>query len=123
MFFVFGWGHTTHQNISNVMGVRCPNCNNLAMWHAFCRTTWFTLFFVPVIPYKKYYFLHCGVCDRGVELSRDEFSKSQILANLHTDYVENKRLSREQYQTAFNEIGLRKLHFNTPTTAATQDTL
>jgi hypothetical protein len=90
------------------------------MWHACCRTTWFTLFFVPVIPYNKYYFFHCEVCNRGFELSKEEFFKAQRLADLRNDCVE-KKLSREQYQIAFNEVGFREFQFGKALTQVTQD--
>jgi zinc-ribbon family len=120
MLFVFGWGRTTQQHIHSVMRVRCPNCNNVATWHALGRTTWFTLFFVPVIPYNKYYFLHCEVCSRGFELSREEFIKAQTLADLRNDYYEKKLLSREQYQVAFNDVSFRDLRFENPTGEGTR---
>jgi hypothetical protein len=112
MFFVFGWGRTTQKNVTNVAVLHCAHCNNVGPWHALRRKTWFTLFFIPVIPYKTYAFLHCGVCSRGWELTGDEFAKAVRLADLSYEYTEKKTLTRERYQLAFNEVGLRDLHFD-----------
>ncbi len=111
MFFVFGWGRTTQKDVRNVAVLHCANCNNVGPWHALRRKTWFTLFFVPVIPYKTYAFLHCGVCSRGWELTSDEFAKAEQLASLRYDYIEKKTLTQEGYEVAFNEVKLRDLHF------------
>ncbi len=118
MFFVFGWGRTTQKNVRDVLVLRCANCNNVGTWHALRRKTWFTLFFVPVIPYKNYAFLHCGVCSRGWELTGDEFAKAERLASLRCDYIERKTLTQEGYEIAFNEVRLRDLHFGPKTILA-----
>jgi hypothetical protein len=36
-------------------------------------TTWFTLFFIPVIPYKRRYLLACPVCGFAYILPKHEF--------------------------------------------------
>ena len=38
-------------------------------------TTWFTLFFIPVIPYKRNNILVCPVCRCCLELSKEEFEQ------------------------------------------------
>jgi hypothetical protein len=112
MFFIFGWGRTTQRIVQNVMVLLCANCHNVATWHALRRKTWFTFFFVPIIPYKTYSFLYCSVCNRGFVLSGDEFSKAERLSALRCDHVEKKVLTKENYEIAFNQVGLRDFRYD-----------
>ena len=36
-------------------------------------TTWFTLFFIPIIPYKRQYLLVCPICGQAQQVTREEF--------------------------------------------------
>ncbi|KAJ8093178.1 hypothetical protein PM082_020663 [Marasmius tenuissimus] len=39
----------------------CPHCHNAAVFAA-KSTTWFELFFIPVIPFDKKHLWLCGIC-------------------------------------------------------------
>ena len=46
---------------------KCKYCHNGTLDYKKI-TTWFTIFFIPLIPYKKEYYLMCNNCERGYEL-------------------------------------------------------
>jgi hypothetical protein len=46
-----------------------------------------------------------------VALSTEEYHKAERLATLTHDHYTQKALTREQYEIAFNEVGLRDIHF------------
>jgi len=37
--------------------------------------TWFTLFFIPIIPYKTKYVIGCPKCGSYIELTEEQFEK------------------------------------------------
>lgn len=76
---IFGWGYRTAKNFGPVRKVQCSNCNNEASWHLQKLTTWFTLFFIPVIPYKTDHLLVCPVCRCCLELKKEEFEQLREL--------------------------------------------
>ncbi len=65
MFVIFGWGKVTRK-ILRYMGIHtCSHCGNTQEWNLVKVRTWFTLFFVPVIPYSTKYVAMCPVCQWG----------------------------------------------------------
>lgn len=44
------------------------------------RTTWFTLFFIPVIPYKTEWWLLCPTCQYGITLESEQVEKIRPVA-------------------------------------------
>src|SRR5699024_11803132 len=55
MFFIFGFGHQKRKNYGTTGQINCPNCNNEVAWKLEKVSHWFTLFFLPVFPYKTNY--------------------------------------------------------------------
>lgn len=68
MFFVFGWGRTTTSDEGPTVPLNCPNCKNDTWYHLVAYRRWFTLFFIPVVPYSNHTMLVCPVCSAGLEL-------------------------------------------------------
>jgi hypothetical protein len=93
---IFGWGRQTIKNYGFVFKNRCSNCNNEDYWHLLRIRTWFTLFFIPVIPYEEKYFLRCPVCEKGIYI---ENNKEQDLINLAEANMNliNKKITIEEY--------------------------
>ena len=112
MLILFGWGKCTQVNVQNVLKMSCPHCGNAGMWHAFKRTTWFTLFFVPIIPYRFYRFLHCPTCDRGYELTGPEFEKARVLSRLFAECYAQNVIPESRYIEEFNSTALRGYKIN-----------
>jgi hypothetical protein len=82
MFFIFGWGRRTKKNFGPALPVVCPNCGNRTWFNYLTQRTWFTLFFIPVIPYESKKFLLCPVCSRGVQLKGDQGNTARQLSVL-----------------------------------------
>jgi uncharacterized protein YbaR (Trm112 family) len=72
---VFGWGYRTVKNYGPVRKMQCRNCSSENSWILQKVTTWFTLLFIPVIPYKRNNILVCPVCRCSLELSKNEFEE------------------------------------------------
>src|SRR5262245_17042759 len=66
MFFLFGWGQRSIYDEGPTLSTRCQNCNNHVWLRLNTSKTWFTIFLIPVIPYKLTNWLECPVCSRGV---------------------------------------------------------
>ena len=73
MLIVFGWGHQKTKILGPALLRECENCHNYDAWLLFDASTWFTFFFVPIFPYRVRHFLLCPICNRGVELTREQF--------------------------------------------------
>lgn len=96
MFFIFGWGHQITKNYGITFKNRCSSCHNEDYWQLLRITTWFTLFFIPVIPYERKYFLMCPVCEKGVYLDSDKFEELRNLAEANSDLID-KKITIEEY--------------------------
>ena len=68
MFIIFGFGRRTIRVLGFTDARLCPNCRNASQWKVLLVRTWFTLFFVPVIPYESKHFAMCPVCSCGVQV-------------------------------------------------------
>ena len=84
MFVIFGFGKRTRKVVGVVGSRTCNYCNTYAEWQLCILRTWFTLFFIPIIPYGKSYNISCPKCKSYRELTKEEFEavKNQIGSNL-----------------------------------------
>lgn len=83
MFILFGFGKQTRKVVGVVGSRTCSFCNTTSDWQLCILRTWFTLFFIPVIPYDKSYNISCPKCKSYRELTKEEFEsvKKQIGSN------------------------------------------
>ena len=103
MFILFGWGHTRQQTVGPVQEHKCEVCQHEKYWLLHKVSHWFTLFFVPVIPYRTEYVTFCPVCRNAKVLSRDQFEELKPLASLNQEAV-NNNMTEEEYQTRVNQL-------------------
>jgi len=96
MFILFGWGKTTTNNLGPVFENLCTHCNSKEYWNLVKMRVWFTLFFIPVIPYETKYFLLCPVCEYGIKLDRQKYEELKPLAESNTALI-NGRITQTQY--------------------------
>lgn len=75
MFFVFGFGKQTVKDYGATPEQYCGHCHNQSPRRLAKATTWFTLFFIPVIPYRTRYMLLCPICGNAQELPKEEFEE------------------------------------------------
>ena len=72
---IFGWGKKIRRQAGQSGPYRCKHCHNLSWWPLYVVITWFTFFFVPVIPYRKEHVMICGVCGNGIKLDKEKFKE------------------------------------------------
>lgn len=70
---IWGFGKVTKKIIGNVMKRDCAYCNTESIWQLCIVRTWFTLFFIPLIPYSNKKCLICPNCGSYIQLTNEEF--------------------------------------------------
>lgn len=78
IMIIWGWGKVTKKFFGAVMQKQCGYCNNISNWQLCIMRTWFTLFFIPVIPYSKKYGIVCPNCGAYIEISKAEFDRIKM---------------------------------------------
>ena len=75
---IWGWGKVTKKNIGDAYQHACRYCNKTEIWQLCVVRTWFTLFFIPIIPYKKKYCIACPNCGSYIDLTQEQFEKMKL---------------------------------------------
>lgn len=101
MFIIFGWGKKTVQNYGSTFPMICGNCNNSVYSNLVQVRLWFTIFFIPIIPYKSKFHLICNTCSRGTELMGDDVKKAKHYNIITKSYI-NKEITEEKYSAFLN---------------------
>lgn len=99
---IFGWGRQTIKRIGIAFKRMCDHCHNEDYWVLTQITTWFTLFFIPVIPYSTKYFLSCPVCQYGLTLDSKQVEEIRPLAETNQLLVDGK-ITAEEYHARLNQ--------------------
>jgi len=102
---LFGWGKRTVKNFGNTAPLHCSNCNNDTFYSLHRVKTWFTLFFIPVIPYSIKHLLLCNICGKGMQLKGNKIQEAKELTRM-TKQFNNKELTKEEYQNHLDQSGL-----------------
>lgn len=100
---IFGWGHQMIKNFGPTFRQHCSHCNNDEYWVLMRTMTWFTLFFIPVFPYLKKYFLTCPVCEYGFILDSEQTEKIKPLAEANQLLVDGK-ITEMEYKVQMNQL-------------------
>lgn len=67
------WGfRDIDKELGPVDYLHCSRCNNDSTWRLQRETSWFTLFFIPIIPYRRKYYVYCPVCHWVTEVPKAE---------------------------------------------------
>jgi hypothetical protein len=72
MFVIIGFGRRKKKDFGEIAQVRCPRCRNDVLYHLTRTRTWFTLYFIPILPYRNERRLECPICSHGIRISRNE---------------------------------------------------
>lgn len=67
MFFFFGFG-TKQQQLGPGATRTCPNCSNTTTWARVRQYNQLSVFFVPVLRWKRRTLEVCGICGNAVEV-------------------------------------------------------
>lgn len=69
---IFGIGDKKAQLLGTIGMMDCPRCNNTSEWPIHKERSYFSLFFIPLIPYSTRYLLSCPVCRETREITEEE---------------------------------------------------
>lgn len=72
---IYGWDKKTRKVIGKFAHRSCTYCNTDSVWVLCLVRTWFTLFFIPIIPYAKSYQISCPNCKSYITISKEDFMK------------------------------------------------
>jgi len=100
---IFGWGHQTTKNFGPTFKNHCGHCNNDEYFALNRIMTWFTLFFIPVIPYSIKYFLSCPICQYGLVLNDEQIGKIKPVAEANQSLIDGK-ITEQEYQLRINQL-------------------
>jgi hypothetical protein len=103
MFFIFGWNHQESTSYGPVEQHKCENCHNTEYWHLDKISKYFTLFFIPIIPYDSDNWFHCPICNYGIKLDKDEFQNYKSIAEINSAFLE-KKISDEDRIKQLEEV-------------------
>ena len=60
MFIIWGFRDLAKE-LGTVDYLHCSRCNNDSNWRLRKTTSWFTLFFIPIIPFRRVYHVYWRV--------------------------------------------------------------
>lgn len=71
------WGYKGYQREigQTQTAIQCGHCGNLAPWEIHENGRKFTLYWIPLFPYGRSYFISCSVCHYGKEISSSEINE------------------------------------------------
>lgn len=70
-FIIFGWGNAKQKDLGETYPAACGRCGNEVFYHFVKFWKRFSLFFIPLIPYGRKYFLSCPICSNSIELDKE----------------------------------------------------
>lgn len=62
---IYGWGRRTTKDEGPSRTYTCSNCRNVNRFKLLTVRKWFTLFFIPLIPYETKHLEVCPICRAG----------------------------------------------------------
>jgi hypothetical protein len=75
---IFGWGKVTKKRVAPMFQKECSHCNTNHTWYLTVVKTWFTLFFVPIIPYENMYCIMCPSCGSYIKITKADFEQMKL---------------------------------------------
>lgn len=103
MPIIFGWGRQTTKQIGIAFKYLCNHCHNEEFWILSKITTWFTLFFIPVIPYSTKYLLSCPVCQYGLTLDDKQLEQIKPIAETNQLLLDG-HITQSEHQTRISQL-------------------
>ena len=100
---VFGWGRRTVHDAGPVAFQKCERCQNRSWFHLLTIRRWFTLFFIPIIPYETRHRMICPVCTAGVDLVGEGLARARRLNQIAVGYT-TQQITGDEYNARYNEI-------------------
>jgi hypothetical protein len=101
---IFGYHGGKRKDLGEALPLHCPRCNNATTYRWMSVTSWFSLFFIPLIPLKRRDYLVCPICTRAIELTRDRREMAANLVALASRFRSGE-LSQEDYLAQVRTVG------------------
>ena len=70
MFLI--WGFRSRAKVLARLLLVCRMCSKPAAQTVVQRVRWFTLFFIPVIPFSRKHLMQCAMCGSVSEISKED---------------------------------------------------
>jgi hypothetical protein len=102
MFILFGW-RKMQKLYGKVFTQSCGHCSNESDWYLAAITTWFTLFFIPIIPMSTERYLICSICKDEKELTKEEFNYWHEIIDLNKSREEGN-ITEEEYKQKTDDL-------------------
>ena len=83
MFLIFGIKRMARR-LATVFAI-CAQCGSPAAQVVVRRTTWFSLFFIPVVPLGTKYASTCTLCGVSTRLDKEQALRTVVLAQQMAD--------------------------------------
>jgi hypothetical protein len=106
MFFIFG-SRKKVKVIGPVFSQVCANCHNEKIWILKQITTWFTFFFIPLIPFDPKYIFVCPICNYGQALNKSQIAEFMPIVELNNQLNAND-ITAEEYNAKMETLKNKK---------------
>lgn len=103
---IWGWGKVTKRFLGAVFSRTCSYCNRTEAWQLCVLRIWFTLFFIPIIPYKKAYCITCPNCGSYIEITKEQFEKIKL------DITSSQSMPSEEVPDSIKYQGKTEVQIN-----------
>lgn len=101
LFIIFGWGNAKQKDLGETYPAECGRCGNQVFYHLVKFWKRFSLFFIPLIPYGRKYFLSCPICSNSIELDRET---KKVAKELNESIEENQGEIDESIEDKLDEF-------------------
>ncbi len=86
MILIYGT-KTRSKIIGKPLCLKCSHCNNASFYEFVRDTRWFTLFYIPLIPFSRKYYLKCPTCSYGFHIkSGDTINSLEDFCKIATQH-------------------------------------
>jgi hypothetical protein len=79
---IMGFGPRKPKDLGDVAPALCPNCGNHVVFRLLELRSWFSLFFVPLVPGRARHVVVCPICQYGIELTSEQLVVARRLVDL-----------------------------------------
>jgi hypothetical protein len=111
VLIIFGMRNRAHEH-GPCVAATCPRCHNEVVLSYFVVTRWFTLFFIPVIPFGRKRMLRCPICGWTREVTKEAEPLTIEMVGITTRWKQHQ-LSDAEYSRRVDAFW----SFTTPTAA------
>lgn len=79
MFIIFGTRNSCEQLNCAQNEIQCERCSNITYYQILRTRTWFTLFFIPLIPFNTKYYTSCPICGNSIQIEKEQLQNAGII--------------------------------------------